>query len=168
MKRLLLSLLLGSMVVAVPDTATAQLVRFGIGAGPSTPAGNFGDVFDTGVHAQAMIGLQVPLLPVRLRADLGYHRFPSSGAESLDQFAGVVNGFLTVVPLPVVNAYVSGGAGLYHASHATESSTDFGVNGGVGVRANLWLIAPFAEVRYHHVLGDGSARFLPVTIGVMF
>jgi hypothetical protein len=153
-----------------PASASAQLVRFGVGAGPSIPTGSFGDLFQTGVHAQAMLGLRIPLVPVAVRADVGYHRFtsPTPGVSDLNQIAGTVNGFLTVVPLPVVSAYLTGGAGVYHLSSG-GTNTEFGVNGGAGVRANLWLIEPFAEIRYHHVLGDGGAgRMMPITIGVMF
>jgi len=171
LKRVITMIVAGLVLSSLaPTSASAQLVRFGVGVGPSMPTGSFGDVFQTGVHAQAMLGLRIPLVPVAVRADLGYHRFtsPSPGVADLDQFAGTVNGFLTVVPLPVLSGYVTGGAGVYHLSGG-GSSTEFGVNGGAGIRANLWLIEPFAEVRYHHVFADGGAgRMLPITIGVMF
>jgi len=160
-------LMLASMA---PASASAQLVRFGVGGGPSIPTGSFGDLFQTGRHAQAILALRIPLVPVGVRADVGYHRFtsPTPGVADLNQIAGTVNGLLTVVPLPVVSGYVTGGAGVYHLS-AGGSSTEVGVNGGVGVRANLWLIEPFAEVRYHHVFADGgTGRMMPITIGVMF
>jgi hypothetical protein len=158
-------------ILAAPAHSEAQLVRFGIGAGPSAPLGDFGNVANTGVHAQGMVALRLPLLPVSLRGDVLYQRLPGAGREDFQQIAGVVNGFFSVLPLPLVDAYLTGGVGVYNNNFGglAGSSTDAGANAGVGVRVNLLFLEPFAEVRYHHVLaGAGSPRTLPVTIGVMF
>jgi hypothetical protein len=158
-------------ILVAPGQSEAQLVRFGIGAGASAPLGDFGNVANTGVHAQGMVALRLPLLPVSLRGDVLYQRLPGAGREDFQQVAGVVNGFFSVLPLPLVNSYVSAGVGVYNNSFGGTigSSTDVGVNAGAGVRVNLLFLEPFAEVRYHHVLaGAGSPRILPVTIGVMF
>lgn len=169
MRRFLYAAVLAATAMLVlPRGADAQLLRFGVGAGPATPVGDFADVAGTGAHAQAMLALRVPLLPISARGDLIFTRLPSTSDGDIDQVAGVVNGFLSILPLPVVSAYLTGGVGMYRTSGGGESTTEFGVNGGVGARINLWVVEPFAEVRYHHVTGTGGPRVVPVTIGVMF
>jgi hypothetical protein len=168
MRKILYAVAIAAFAAGVaPRQAEAQLLRLGVGAGPSIPAGDFATGVDTGVHAAAMLALRIPLLPLSVRGDLMYQRFGATGGD-VDQFAGIANGFFNILPLPVVSAYVSGGVGLYHTRAAGVTSSDIGLNGGIGARINLWLVEPFAEVRYHHVLGTDGPRTVPVTIGVMF
>jgi hypothetical protein len=158
-------------MLAAPAPADAQLARFGVGVGPSAPVGDLGNVANTGVHAQAMLALRLPLLPVSLRGDVLYQRLPVADQDDFQQIAGVVNGFFSLLPLPMIDPYISAGVGVYNSDFGGNigSSTDVGVNAGVGLRVNLLFLEPFAEVRYHHVLGGaGSPRTLPVTIGVIF
>jgi hypothetical protein len=158
--------------MGAPGEAQAQLLRFGIGAGPSIPMGDLGDAVNTGFHAQGMVALRVPLLPLSLRGDVLFQRFSADapGVGNFQQIAGVVNGFYTLLPVPMVSPYVSGGVGLYNSSFGGgDSSTDFGVNVGAGLRVNLLLVEVFGEARLHNVFGEGdSQRTLPVTVGVMF
>ena len=72
---------------------------------------------------------------------------------------------------PVMSPYVIGGVGMYNGkvNGATESTTDMGLNGGVGLRFSLGGLSTFGEVRYHHVFAEGTAyNYVPLTFGIEF
>jgi hypothetical protein len=176
MKRMtVVGLLMVATLMGAP--AMAQ-IGFGVGGGPSFPTGSLGDHVDAGFHAGLVADIGLPFVPLGVRGDLIFQRLPgTAGNEAFQQISGVVNGRFNLVPLPLVATYVTAGAGLYSSSWGLDeagrpanvgSNVDIGLNAGLGTRVNFLLVRPFAEIRYHRVLGDPTRAFVPVTLGVYF
>jgi hypothetical protein len=164
-----------ALCLALSAPAAHAQIELGIGGGASSPVGQLADVVGPGWHGGVVLDAGVPLLPLRLRADLMFQRLPGvEGGDSFDQFFGTVNGRLGLLPIPLLSAYVTAGAGMYSSSFAqapgadTGRSIDPGVNIGVGASVNLVVLRPFVEARYHRVLTDPGRGFVPVTFGVYF
>jgi hypothetical protein len=158
--------------LAAPSSAQ---VSFGVAGGPSAPAGSLSDIVDPGLHGGLVLGLGLPLLPVSVRGDLMAQRLPrSGGGDAFNLLWAAVNGRLDLLPVPLLAAYVTAGAGLYSSTFdvdpvaATSRATDTGLNAGVGAELNLLVGRPFVEIRYHRVLSDPARAFIPITIGIMF
>jgi hypothetical protein len=151
----------------LPRQAEAQIIRAGVAAGPTIPVGDLADVASIGFHAQGMLGLRIPLLPVSFRGELLFQRLPFDPGGNFQQFAGIANVLYTLAPTPVVSPYLIGGLGVYNSGNGA-SSTDFGVNGGVGIRVNLLVVDLLGEARFHHAFTDGGSSTLPISFGVMF
>ena len=69
--------------------------------------------------------------------------------------------------------YFVGGFGMYNqatspAPVASSPSTEVGYNLGGGIDFARRGLKAYAEVRYHNVMVDGGARFIPITIGLVF
>lgn len=166
---------LGALAV-VPAGAGAQ-VGMGIGGGPSTPLGDFGDEAGTGFHAQASLSIGVPLLPVGGRGDLMYQQFPDEHSGTFRQVGGLASATLGLpLPLIVLSPYAIAGVGVFHHSapdaahgdhtHHGASGSAAAWNLGAGVRLGLPGISASLEARY---LDTGNAvRSVPVTVGIRF
>jgi opacity protein-like surface antigen len=104
------------------------------------------------------------------------------GGLGIASFAA--SGKLTLVPLPVVRPYLTGGAGLAWLSVEEAKTSIAGVPGrtfpssrqsgktclnlGAGVELSLGVTL-FAEARYVWLLSEGeTSTFVPVTLGVTF
>ena len=190
MKRIVSGLAVFALM-AVASNANAQLparpIRVGISGGVSQPVGNASDVYKMGFDLGALAELRAPAMPVALRAEFMYHRYGikdevagalgASGGNSR-MLAGTAN-LVYSLPLPgLVKPYLIGGVGLYNgktkldvngSSSESESSTDFGLNGGAGVEFGLAGLSTFVEARVHSVSTEGSrTNFVPVTVGIKF
>jgi len=160
-----------ALVLAVSAPASAQ-IGFGIAGGPSFGISNGLDAFDMGYHLQGSASLSLPLLPIGVRIDGLYNRFPSDGG-TFQTLAGTVNGILSI-PSVGITPYIIGGVGLYNnkvdfENSEDSSSSDFGVNVGAGVRLGLPGLGVYVEGRLHNVFGEGSSlRFAPLSIGLKF
>lgn len=174
MKKLLAAV---SMICVASAAASQPLhaqVGFGVAAGPSIPVGSLADAFNTGVHGGVVLDVGLPLLPLGIRGDLMYHHMPGvADGVSFRQVVGTANARFSLLPLPLVSAYLTAGAGLYAGDvniDGTDSdwSTNGGINAGVGARINLLVVRPFLEARLHRVFGDGSYSFVPITLGIFF
>jgi hypothetical protein len=150
-------------------------VSIGVAGGPSTPLGSLSDAVKPGFHGGVVLDLRVPLLPLAVRGEAMVQRLPGAGGmDPYDVMWGAANGRFDVLPLPMVGAYVTGGAGLYSSRFnadqgaAGERTTSAGLNLGIGADLNLLVIRPFIEARYHRVLSDPARAFLPITFGVYF
>lgn len=177
MKKLIVAgITAGALIFAAP-TADAQ-VNLGVAGGPTIPAGDLSDVVDPGFHGGVVADIGVPLLPFGVRGDLMFQHLPGAGdLDSFQQLSGTVNGRFSLLPVPLVSLYLTGGIGLYGSQYDGDRtdtvgddswSADFGLNGGVGARLNLLVLRPFIEARYHSVMADETRAFIPVTIGVYF
>jgi opacity protein-like surface antigen len=181
MKRLM-SMIAGAALatVLVVPTADAQAigqtraVTFGIGGGASLPVSDLGDAFDTGWHGQAMLGFNA--LGLQLRLDGMYHSLPESGHDhDLRVIAGVLNANFMLAPGAMVQPYLSAGVGVYNLrldeddDEGDIDTTEFGLNGGAGLRFNLAGLSTFVEARYHYIFTDGTAsQLIPITVGITF
>ncbi len=95
-----------------------------------------------------------------------------------------VNGKLTILPLPIVSPYITGGVGLAKidadaseisfqgAPSATypgfSSGTSTAVNAGIGVDLDLFL-SIFVEAKYTWIFAEGqTTNFVPISLGINF
>lgn len=165
-----------TLALAAPAGASAQ-VSFGVGGGPSTPVGDFGDIAETGWHAQASLSIGVPLLALGGRGDVVFQQFPAEGSGSFRQVGGIANATLGLpLPLVVLSPYAIGGVGAFHHSTSDvrfgdevvpgSSATEAAWNVGAGVRLGLPGISASLEARY--LDAGGGVRSVPVTVGVRF
>ena len=183
MKRNVLGVLAAVLAVAVsaPAVQAQNPMSFGIAAGASIPTGDYGDIFKTGFHGMATVGLTPAMVPFGLRIDGMYNSL--SGKESADgadlRVLGLTANGVFQMPAMVASPYLIGGVGYYNAKFETgeadeESESDFGLNVGIGMKFNLSGFGTFAEIRYHNVFNKdddanvGNLSFIPLTFGIMF
>jgi hypothetical protein len=155
-------------LVAITAAEGAAQVNLSVAGGPSFPTGS-DQHLDTGFNVQLSAGFSLPLLPFGVRADGAFNRFTEDHGN-FDVLSGTLNGLIRL-PLPGISPYLIAGGGLYSVkdeAHGDERETNFGVNGGVGVRLPLPGLSVFAEARYHAPFGDEAVRFIPVSLGIRF
>ena len=99
--------------------------------------------------------------------------FRSSGGDV--HVTSVTGNFVYKIPGATVSPYAIGGAGWYHASlgpalgFVSGSDNHFGWNIGGGISMPLSGFDTFIEARYNQIQGDGgTAKFIPITFGIMF
>lgn len=163
------------MAMIVPGFARAQS-SVGIAVGPSFPTGTVGSEYAMGYHVVAMAQTLPPDRVLGFRFEASYDAFARQGTiQHITQrvIGGSANavarplGAMTTVP------YLIGGFGMYNqrtnpAPASSSPATEIGYNVGGGVRFAMKNINAYAEARYHQVLLEGGARFVPVTVGIVF
>jgi opacity protein-like surface antigen len=194
MKIRVIAIVLASLL-ACSTGARAQVPRFwhvGFAGGMSLPLSDAKDALKNGFHGQGFFGVDVPHLPLGVRAALDYERFDlkglgsgSSGTGTL--MGGMANG-LWHFPAGPVKPYISAGLGGFNvksevdSSGATtsESKIHLAVNAGAGVELKLGSIAGFVEARYQNIftekgLSPGLAsaskirtQLIPISVGLIF
>jgi hypothetical protein len=178
-------LLLATIIAALaaPFSSSSAQVGFGVAAGPSMPHGDFEAAAKSGYHADALLSIGVPLLPVGARIEGSFSEFDYKIGTN-DAKARIVFGTANVeLSTPgIVAPYLIGGIGMYRAtaecSGCTTSSTKVGYNGGVGLKLGLAGFSVFAEARYHYIAGpsdptnagvaSSSTQFIPLSVGLTF
>lgn len=180
MKRFLGVLAVTTLFASVAaDSAQAQRidnarpVTIGLAAGLSMPTGDFGDSFKSGYNITGSLGFRPAAVPFGLRAEVGYesHDVDSPADFSLSTLYGTLNGVFDIGSGATGMApYLIAGLGMYRFSgDDMDSMTDFGINGGGGVKFALSGFTTFVEARYHHVFSEDDAlTFIPITFGVQF
>ena len=161
-------------------------VAFGLAAGATTPSGSLNDRQHLGYNGLATVQLAVPLFPLQLRADLQYNSFggkdffsaANSAVKGTDArvISGSINGVFSFLPGPI-KPYAIGGIGYYDTKFGgNESTRKDGYNYGGGVKFGLTGASIFVEARMHQINdaafnvsgGRTTARFIPVTVGIIF
>lgn len=181
MKRsLFAAALAGTALVSLPFAARAQVatavkpVQIGVAGGASLPTSDLSDDVSTGWNVTGTVAFNPTLIPLGVRIDGAYNRFGAKGGlDGNLAFTSLTGNLLYKIPAAAVSPYLIGGAGWYRASASsgglTVSDNHFGWNVGGGLSMPLSGFDTFIEARYNQVQGDnGSAKFLPVTFGVMF
>jgi hypothetical protein len=167
------ALMLFGVTAASPAHAQRR-TSLGIAAGATIPLGDLGDATSTGYHVLGTLSVSgTASSPLGFRID-GMYNDLSGKSSGPDVRVWTVNGNL-VYAFPgglTATPYLIAGAGLYNSKAAeseAESTNDFGVNGGIGVRFALSGFSTFAEVRIHNIFSDpNAARFVPLTFGILF
>lgn len=161
-------------------------VAFGLAAGATAPSGSLNDRSNLGYNGLVTLQLAVPLFPLQFRADLQYNSFggkdfigaANSALKGADArvISGTANAVLNLMPGPI-KPYLIGGIGYYDTKFAgTAATRKVGYNYGAGVKFGLTGASIFVEARLHEVKeaafnvsgGRTTAKFIPVTIGIMF
>ena len=175
MSKRLLAVLAAGLLAAAPAAVTAQSVS--LAGGLALPVSDLRDVADAGYNAAVGLNFGAPLLPFGARIE---------GAINGFNFKNNVNGdvrIMNVTANGIFNLgmpYLIGGLGYYNrrikvsqaglTSSGSESAA--GINVGGGVRLPLGTLSPFAEIRYHAMLGDkdkgANYQFIPITFGIQF
>lgn len=168
--------LAASSTVTGAQAATTLTKPFSLGfsGGASIPFGDLSSAVNTGYSLNGHVALAAPLLPISFRGDVGYNNWGAQGGGSnahMWSFTG--NAVYSLAALPIVHPYLIGGIGAYKGGVSSGSltvndNTSFGYNIGGGVTLPLSGFNTFVEARYNQVTGGSSAKFVPITFGVMF
>ena len=162
-------------VVTSAGSANAQRrTSVGFAAGATVPVGDLGDATSTGFHVLGTIAVSGSAsAPLGFRID-GMYNSLSGKSSGPDVNVWSVNGNL-VYAFPggmTATPYIMAGAGWYNTKadqSGAESSSDIGINAGIGARFALSGFSTFAEVRFHNIFSDpNSARMIPLTFGILF
>lgn len=159
--------------LARPGSAQQSPARLGIVGGATAPTGAYARDKDLGYHLGLIIDVRMPLGPLGLRFDGNFHELGYSANSTKAQIWLLNANAVLKIPTPTpVHPYLIGGAGIYNTHRtlflaATRSTTDFGLNGGAGVRFEARDLTAFLEARYHTVNGS-DIRIVPITLGVLF
>jgi hypothetical protein len=166
-----------TVVMGASAVEAQSPIRFGLAGGLTLPTGEDKDFVKNGFHGQVMLGFGMMALPVKLRADLSYHKFDGKSGTGLTNaservIGGALNAILGMGGIGV-KPYLTGGLGMYgwkaEANNFEVSGTDFGINGGVGLEFGLTGMSTFLEARYINVFSEGeSTGIIPVTFGILF
>lgn len=187
------ALTLAALVPAAPVAAQGpgvpgrHLIRFGFGGGVSVPTSDARKALENGINGQAYVLLD-PGIGFPLRFNLGYQRFDYKSA-----IAGLGGGQSTIVSgvggisidllqLGPITPYATAGLGAFNVKDefaaagatGTTSATNFGIDGGGGLRLRLGRLDAFVEGRVQNVYTDQGAidtksiRSVPVTFGFLF
>lgn len=177
MKRFGLALLavMALCVVAVRP-ATAQNVRWGVGAGLLMPMGDYKNADKLGFTG-GLGGTYYLPGGVGIRVDASYGTTSEKSGiaahttKILGGMASVVYAFSSTGPRP----YVMGGLGLSNvkvnvgSTSASETKVAFGFGAGVSLPMGTGHSRLFAETRYTSVSTSGtSTTFLPIVVGISF
>jgi opacity protein-like surface antigen len=211
MKHLMFSL---ALLVAVSSTAMAIGPNIGFGAhanftnsnfpGPSVSgATNFKDAYGMGLGGGVHLDIELLAFSFRLSGDylhysLDQDKFrdafrPTFGnavsqlsidGGGLGIYALSINGKMSILPLPIITPYLTGGVGLAWLARdeiktsiagtpgaTTPSSRQSGKNSlnigaGVDLRIGVEL---FLEVKYVWMFTEGeNSTFVPLTVGITF
>jgi hypothetical protein len=174
--------LAGMALAAAPLEARAQVsmakpVQIGFAAGAALPTSNLSDVANTGFNGTITLGLNPAMIPLGVRIDGAYNHFGVKSAfGGGDVHSTSVTGNLVYrIPGATISPYAIGGAGWYHAALGSRigfvngSDNHFGWNIGGGISMPLSGFDTFIEARYNQIQADGgSAKFIPITFGIMF
>ena len=184
------------------DTHADRPIRVGLGGGVTVPTDNYREALRQGYNGQGFILFRPAGLPVGLRATFTYNRFsvkdfrvgqdgqlfPGGGqtgqtvTDGYTQILGALGNVTFELPTGRVRPYLLAGLGAFNiknqAETATESasasSTEFGIDGGAGVRLRLFGLDAYLEGRVANVYTDKgfvdtkSVKYVPVTFGILF
>src|SRR4051812_8572258 len=155
----------------------------GIGGGGAIPVGRLKDAQTSGFNGLVSLALGVAELPIGVRIDGIYNRFPrsgnTSGASPSNTYSfrasGILGNLIFAFPGTSTKAYAIAGGGLYYTKldlAGAKSERDPGLNAGAGFTFGLGPIASFVEARYHFIRRPpdkgGVIHFVPITLGIMF
>lgn len=172
--------------LAIAAAPAQGQVAFGLAGGATVPSGDLNDRQNLGYNGLATLQLAIPMFPVQFRADLQYNSFGGkSFTNALNQavdgadtrvIGGSVNAVLNLLPGPV-KPYLIGGVGYYDTQlKGTDATRKMGYNYGAGVKFGMTGASIFVEARMHEIKdatfdvanGRSTAKFIPVSIGIMF
>jgi len=189
----------GVIATETPIVKLPPAFYFQLGGGVNFPQSRLNDFFDNGYNVTASVGWQPVTSVLGFRLDgtwdqLRGQEFNNDRVNS-NVWSGLAEATLNV---PIGNRmngsgfYVIGGGGIHHFTGLDQfstvtttnnngstvtifngnnesSSTDWGINGGAGLRFGWGRAALFAESRYFHVYTEGDrSQWVPLIAGFTF
>lgn len=174
MRRILSVLAVGAAMMAAASTAEAQRpLTIGLSGGAAIPLSDLSDSHKVGYNAAAHLGINMPASPVGFRLEGFYNKFAGQDEgvfrnEDIRVAGGNVNVLYNFGGVGL-RPYVIGGVGSYNVkADGGQSSTDFGINAGVGAKFQLAGFGTFVEARLHTISGDPELQYVPITFGIEF
>lgn len=172
MSRRLFAVLAAGLLAAAPAALRAQSIS--LAGGLALPTGDLNNSEQSGYTATLGLNFGAPLVPVgaRLEGSINGFDHKNNVAGNLRVMSATANAIFNL-GMP----YIIGGLGYYNArvqvtslGVTSETTRDgVGLNIGGGVRFPLGTLSPFAEVRYHQMLGNNDGiKFIPITFGIQF
>lgn len=173
-------------LAALPMVAQAQSTRtvsVGVSGGMSVPMGDLSDSFDAGYNVAGHVYFKPSTMKLALRGDVSYDSWKGKGSNSvvdakLSALGITGNGIFYVGESTAsMRPYLLVGGGMYRTKSTTtvaniessSTSTDPGIQGGLGLSFNLSGFNTFLEAKYVNVFGDNdSYNFVPISFGVRF
>lgn len=171
-------------LLALPFTVQAQRsVSVGVSGGLSLPMGDLADAVDMGYNVTGHIYYSRSTTKLGFRGDVGYDSWEAKGSSSaydanLNSLAFVANGTYDFgESTAAMRPYILAGVGMYRTKSSSnvagiESSTtssDAGIQGGVGLTFKLSGFNTFLEARYVNIFSEGnSTSFAPIVFGIRF
>lgn len=176
----------------VPAIAQAQErpIRVGFGGGVTVPTSDYRDALENGINGQGFVLFRLPGLPLSLRGTLNYNRFefkpeglPDENFDGTTQIlAGLANVTFDLISAGPIRPYLLAGLGAFNVRTRLEedgvsdsdSRTNFGIDGGAGLKMRLFGLDAYIEGRVANVYTDEglvdtrSIQYIPVTFGIMF
>jgi hypothetical protein len=186
MRRTLQAAALSAACVALPLSRAHAQLTLAVGGGASWPVGSLGDSFVTGYNVLASLGVGLPSWPVGLRLDGMFNQMNHKAGVpvgNLQLWTVNANLVYNIVPFREagITPYILGGAGYYNNSYHISASgasvgaggnthaNNFGLNGGLGLKAGVSTLSVFVESRFHYIfMSGGHAEFVPLTAGIIF
>ena len=169
------ALISSSFEASAQVASAAKPVQIGIAAGAAIPVSDLSNEASTGFNVTGTVGFNPQLIPLGVRIDGAYNRFSlKNGVDGNESFLSVTGNLVYKFPSQTISPYAIGGAGWCRftadvTGFGSASDNHFCWNLGGGLSMPLSGFDTFIEARYNQVQGDnGSAKFVPITFGVMF
>ncbi len=177
--------LAGLLFASTLSFGQARPLQLVISGGLTLPAGDLGNLHDSGFHYDASLLLNLPGLPVRIRPEFSLTQLKLkdnlTGNGSADDVTSMYAA-LGNLEFPLVGGlYVLAGGGLLSLSlpegastGAGESARKLALEAGAGLRFQLAAVSGFIEARMGTAsynqgkFGFSKAQFIPVSFGLAF
>jgi opacity protein-like surface antigen len=175
MKRFALVLLAVMALVVAARPASAQGIRWGVGAGLLMPMGDYGDADKMGFLGAVGGTYNLPN-SLGIRVDLSYGTtsekdgVTAHSTKLMGGMASLVYSFGSAGAKP----YVTGGLGMTNAkvdvggTSASETKVTFGFGAGLAFPLGTGGNRLFVESRYTNISTDPSLTYLPIVVGISF
>ncbi|HUP90391.1 MAG TPA: outer membrane beta-barrel protein [Longimicrobiales bacterium] len=165
------------ILLCAANTAHAQLpIHFSANAGIAAPFSNEKDVYKNGYHVG--VGAKLMLVPLEFNASLDHMgengKFANQKDLNIASVGATIPISITPGLLPVGLYFIAGGGVYKHSASTTTGGelkgTDFGANGGAGVRVGIPGIASiFAEGRGVAIFATGNKlTYITAAVGIRF
>ena len=174
----IVSLLAAPFVLPAQTTRTISL---GISGGLSLPMGNLSDNVDAGYNGTGHLYFKPSTMKLALRGDVGYDSWKAKSSVVNANFSSLSftgNGiFYLGESTAAMRPYLLVGGGMYRTKSSASvsgvstsfTSSDPGIQGGLGMSFNLSGFNTFLEAKYINVFGDGdNLNYVPITFGIRF
>lgn len=176
MRRFSLAVLAVAALLVAASSASAQGIRWGVGAGLLMPIGDYGDADKMGFIGGFGGTYSMPG-GIGIRGELSYGQTSHDGGVSGN--TKIIGGMASLVyalgATPGMRPYLMGGLGMYNVkidvggTSGSESKIGFGFGGGLSFPMGAGGSRMFVETKYTSISTSGSSlTFLPIVVGISF